>query len=107
MKFIFEVEMRPGHSVEEYARVWCETSELIQQSAGALGTYLHRSLNDPHKLLAIAHWTSKAARDSKHDSATVREILERHAHICDVRIIGEFDEPEWQVIPQATSLDPE
>ena len=99
MKFIFEVTMRPGHSVEEYASVWCETSERIQQSEGALGTYLHRNLNDPHKLLAIAHWTSKAARDRKSDDAIVKDILARHAHICDVRLIGEFDEPEWQVVP--------
>ena len=44
MKFIFEVRVKPGFSVEEYAKGWVEASEIIQQSEGAKGTYLHLSL---------------------------------------------------------------
>lgn len=101
MKFIFEVTVKPGYTVEEYAEAWTRASEIIQQTPGALGTYLHRKIGQPDTLLAIAHWQSKAHRDAKDDnrSETVRSILARHAVFCDTRIIGEFEEPEWSVLP--------
>jgi quinol monooxygenase YgiN len=102
MKFIFEVRVKPGFSVEEYARGWVEASEIIQQSEGAKGTYLHRKIGYPDTVLAIAHWESKAHRDAKDDSrsARVKAILEKHAKVVEVSVIGEYDEPEWQVLPQ-------
>ncbi len=101
MKFIFEVRMKPGFSVEEYARGWLEASRIMQQTPGAKGTFLHRKIGDPDTVLAIAHWESKEARDRKDDdsSETVRRILEKHARHCEIRVIGEFEEPEWQVLP--------
>ena len=103
MKFIFEVQVRPGTTIEDYAEVWQEASRIIQQAPGARGTYLHRKIGHPDKALAIAHWDSKAARDAKDDrrDATVREILDRHARTCEITVIGEFEEPEWQVEPEA------
>ena len=101
MKFIFEVRVKPGFTVEEYAQGWVEASEIIQQTPGARGTYLHRKIGEPDKLLAIAHWESKAARDAKDDrrDETVRRILDKHAKTCEITVIGEFEEPEWQVVP--------
>lgn len=102
MKFIFEVRVKPGFTVEEYAQGWVEASEIIQQTPGARGTYLHRKIGEPDKVLAIAHWDSKADRDAKDDSRSekVKAILARHAKVCEVTVIGEFDEPEWQVLPE-------
>ena len=101
MKFIFEVRMKPGYTVEEYAEGWVRASEIIQQTPGARGTYLHRKIGEPDTLLAIATWESKAHRDAKDDrgSETVRAILEKHAKHCDITVIGEFEEPEWSVLP--------
>ena len=101
MKFIFEVILQPGFSAEEYARNWVRASEIIQQTPGARGTRLHRDLNDPGRLLAIASWESREARDQKDDSKSklVREILAEHARKCEINVIGEFDDPEWEVIP--------
>lgn len=101
MKFIFEVTMKPGFTVEDYARGWLEASEIIQQSAGAKGTFLHRKIGQPNTVLAIAHWESKAHRDAKDDSRSekVRAILARHAEVVSVKVIGEYAEPEWQVLP--------
>lgn len=102
MKFIFEVRVKPGFTVEEYAQGWVEASEIIQQTPGARGTYLHRKIGEPDKVLAIAHWYSKAHRDAKDDSRSekVKAILAKHAKVCEVTVIGEFDEPEWQVLPE-------
>lgn len=102
MKFIFEVTMKPGFTVEEYAKGWVEASEIIQQTPGARGTYLHRKIGEPNKVLAIAHWDSKQARDAKDDSrdARVKAILEKHAKHCEIRVIGEFEEPEWKALPE-------
>ena len=99
MKFIFEVRVRDGHRAEEYADVWLRASRLIQRAPGARGTELHRSLDDDRVLLAIAHWESKAARDrmeARHDP-DVAAIIREAAPFCDIRVIGEFDEPEWVV----------
>lgn len=105
MKFIFEVSMKPGFSAEEYAEGWVKASEIIQQSPGARGTYLHRKIGDPSTLLAIAYWDSKESRDRKDDnaSATVKAIMEKHARHCEIHVIGEFEEPEWQVLPSDAS----
>ena len=102
MKFIFEVRVKPGFTVEEYAQGWVEASEIIQQTPGARGTYLHRKIGEPDKVLAIAHWDSKAHRYAKDDSRSekVKAILAKHAKVCEVTVIGEFDEPEWQVLPE-------
>jgi quinol monooxygenase YgiN len=101
MKFIFEVRMKPGYSVEEYADAWMQASEVIQQTPGALGTRLHRKIGEPDVLLAVASWESKAARDAKDDMRDdlVRSILEKHARNCEITVIGEFEEPEWEVMP--------
>ena len=102
MKFIFEVRVKPGFTVEEYAQGWVEASEIIQQTPGTRGTYLHRKIGEPDKVLAIAHWDGKADRDAKDDSRSekVKAILAKHAKVCEVTVIGEFDEPEWQVLPE-------
>jgi hypothetical protein len=105
MKFIFEVTMKPGFTVEEYAEGWVKASEIIQQTPGARGTYLHRKIGERNKVLAIAHGESKEARDAKDDSrsATVKAILDKHAKHCDIEVIGEYEEPEWQVVPDDLS----
>ncbi|MGA9573544.1 MAG: antibiotic biosynthesis monooxygenase [Lysobacterales bacterium] len=105
MKFIFEVRVKPGFSVEAYAANWIRASEIIQQTPGAMGTRLHRKIGEPDTLLAIASWESKAARDAKDDSRDeiVRSILAEHAEKCEITVIGEFEEPGWEVLPAARS----
>jgi heme-degrading monooxygenase HmoA len=101
MKFIFEVHIKPGHSAEQYADAWVRTSEIIQRAPGARGTQLHRKIGDPTTLLAIASWDSKASRDAmeqRRDPA-VAAILSEAAQHCDIRLIGEFEEPQWVVDP--------
>jgi len=101
MKFLFEVRVRPGYSVEAYAGAWLHASRTIQQAPGARGTYLHRKIGDPQVLLAIAHWDSKAQRDRQQQRAeqAVREALGDAARFCEVTVIGEFEDPEWLVEP--------
>ncbi len=102
MKFIFEVRMKPGYTVDDYAAAWIRASEIIQRTPGARGTYLHRKIGSTDTLLAIATWESKAHRDAKDDrrDETVRTILEKHAQNCEITAIGEFEEPEWSVLPE-------
>ncbi|MDO6822865.1 antibiotic biosynthesis monooxygenase [Marinobacter sp. 1_MG-2023] len=101
MKYIFEVHIKEGYTAEDYADAWVRASKLIQRAPGARGTELHRKIGDPDTLIAIAHWDSKASRDAmeaQHNPDVV-EIIRRAAPFCEIRPLGEFDEPEWVVQP--------
>jgi heme-degrading monooxygenase HmoA len=103
MKFIFEVHIKPEATAEQYASAWVRVSEILQQAPGARGTRLHRKIGDPKMLLAIASWDSKAARDAmerRRDQAAAL-ILKEASGYCDIRLIGEFEEPDWVVVPPA------
>ncbi len=101
MFFIFEVHIKSGYKAEQYSDAWVRASKIIQQAPGAQGTRLHRKIGDPDVLLAIATWESKVQRDAMENKQTeqVREIIEEQAEFVDVVIIGEFEEPEWMVLP--------
>ena len=38
MHFIFEVDVKPGYTAEQYAEAWVRASKIIQQAPGALAT---------------------------------------------------------------------
>jgi hypothetical protein len=101
MHFIFEVHIKPDHTPEQYAAAWIAASKLIQRAPGARGTRLHRKIGNPNVLLAIATWDSKASRDAMDANvdARIREIIATQAEFVDVRVIGEFEAPEWVVEP--------
>lgn len=101
MLFVFEVHVRPGYSAEQYAEAWVRASKIIQRAPGARGTRLHRKIGDPTTLLAIATWDSKAARDAMEaePAERVRSIIAEQARFVDVRVIGEFADPDWVVTP--------
>jgi heme-degrading monooxygenase HmoA len=102
MHYIFEVHIRPGYSAGQYAEAWVEASEIIQQSPGAQGTRLHRKMGCPDVLLAIATWESKEQRDAMEGAPAeaVKGIIESQAAFVDVHLIGEYEAPEWVVLPQ-------
>lgn len=105
MKYLFEVHIKPGHSADEYADAWLRASKLIQQAPGARGTELHRKIDDPNTLIAIAHWHSKAERDvmeGKHNPV-IDEIIRQAADCCEIKMIGEFEDPEWLVTPSSSN----
>lgn len=101
MIFVFEVHVHPGHTAEAYAAAWVRASEIIQQAPGARGTRLHRKIGDERTLLAIASWDSKRQRDAMEadPSADVQRIIAEQAEFVDVRVIGEFEDPDWVVSP--------
>ena len=100
MHFIFEVHMKHGYPPERYAEAWVRASELIQRAPGAMGTRLHRKIGEPDVLLAIATWESKAARDAMESapSQQVLDIIQAQAEFVEVRVIGEYEAPEWEVV---------
>ncbi|NND69505.1 MAG: antibiotic biosynthesis monooxygenase [Halioglobus sp.] len=101
MHFIFEIHMQPGYPPERYAQAWVRASEIIQQYAGAQGTRLHRKIGEPDVLLAIATWASREQRLAMEDNmdARVRAIIEEQAEFVEVKMIGEYEAPEWEVLP--------
>ena len=101
MIFVFEVHVSQGYSADAYAAAWVRASEIIQRAPGARGTRLHRKIGDDRTLLAIASWDSKASRDAMEadPSNEVRRIIAEQAEFVDVRVIGEFKDPEWVVNP--------
>ena len=101
MIFLFEVHLNPGYTAGQYADAWVQASEIIQRAPGAQGTRLHRKIGDPNVLLAIARWDSKARRDSAESKRDprVQAILDEQSELVRIRIVGEFEDPEWVVLP--------
>jgi hypothetical protein len=101
MIFVFEVRTRPGYTAEAYAQAWLRASEMIQRAAGARGTRLHRKIGEPGVLLAIASWDDKPSRDAAEAQRDprVQAILDEQAQCVEIRIVGEFEDPEWVVLP--------
>ncbi|MCK7549414.1 antibiotic biosynthesis monooxygenase family protein [Marinobacter koreensis] len=107
MKFIFEVRIKEGYTAEDYAEAWVRASELIQQAPGARGTELHRKIGEPGVLIAIASWESKAARDAMeaHKDPRITEIIRSAAPFVEITPLGEFEDPEWVVMPPPQGSD--
>ena len=105
MHFIFEVHIRPGYTPEQYADAWVRASRIIQRAPGAQGTRLHRKIGEPDVLLAIATWESKAVRDAmeSQQAQEVLDIIESQAEFVDIHLIGEYEAPEWEVLPEIVS----
>jgi hypothetical protein len=99
--FVFEVRVAAGHSAEGYAEAWVRASEIIQRAAGARGTRLHRAIGRPDTLLAVASWESKAQRDAAEAQRDprVQAILDEQSERVEIRVVGEFEDPEWVVLP--------
>ena len=99
MLFFFEVHLKPGYTAEQYAEAWVKASRIIQELPGALGTRLHRKLDEPDVLLAVASWDSKASRDAMEadEPEAARRIIAEQAPFVDIKVIGEFEEAEWVV----------
>lgn len=109
MYFIFEVHIRHGYTQEQYADGWVRASRIIQESPGAQGTRLHRKIGEPGVLLAIATWESKALRDAMEgdQAREVQAIFASQAEFADVHLIGEFEAPEWEVLPPHMDRTPQ
>ncbi len=101
MHFIFEVHIAPGYSAEQYAEAWVRASRIIQRAGGARGTRLHRKVGDPSVLLAIATWDSVASREAMEASLAeeARRIIDEQAPFVEIRVLGQFEAPEWEVLP--------
>lgn len=101
MIFVFEVRVKPGYTADQYAAAWVEASRIIQRAPGARGTRLHRKIGEPGVLLAVASWDSKAQRDAMEARADerARAIIAGQAPFVDVRVVGEFEDPDWVVEP--------
>ena len=106
VQFIFEVHLKPGYQAEQYAAAWVRASRLIQRAPGAQGTRLHRKIGDPSVLLAIATWASKTARDAMQEqqAQNIADIIESQAEFVEIHLIGEFEAPEWEVLPDEAEL---
>ena len=81
--------------------------QLIQQAPGARGTELHRKIGEPNKLIAIASWDSKADRDAMdaRKDPRIAEIIKSAAPFVEIRPLGEFEDPEWVVLPPGQNSD--
>ena len=107
MIFVFEVHVREGYTAEAYARAWVEASRIIQSAPGARGTRLHRAIGRGGVLLAIASWESKPLRDAAEAGRDrrVEAIIKSEAEHVEIRVVGEFEDPEWVALPPGAETE--
>lgn len=96
MKFLFKVNIKDGHSEQEYIEAWKNGSTIIQKSEGAKGTILYRKTGEPETLIAIAEWESKELRDRAMEildkNADLQTILRNHKQFGETEVLGNFEE---------------
>ena len=63
-KFIWKIKLDPEFSEEEFIKFWRETSQILQEYPGAMGTKMNKVVEEDRTYIAIAEWESKDARDS-------------------------------------------
>jgi len=109
MIFVFEVHVKEGHTADEYVGAWERASEIIQRATGARGTQLHRAIDRPEVMLAIAGWESKATRDTAEAERDprVQAILDEQSELVDIRVVGEFGDPSSLVMPSDVDDEPD
>ena len=75
-----------------------ETVPLPRGAVSVLGL-----CHKPDGTLAIATWESKAARDAAAElqGPDVQAIIESQADWVTIQFIGEFEAPEWEVLPDS------
>lgn len=105
MKYIFEVKIKEGCTIEQYVAAWEAGSKIIQTYPGAKGTRLLKKVGEPSTLLAIAEWESKEARDAAMDALKasnddIQRIWQAHTDFGELNRLGSFDETSWEVLPE-------
>lgn len=105
MKYIFEIKIKDGYTIEQYVEAWEKGSKIIQKYPGAKGTRLFRKIGEPSTLLAIADWESKEARDIamdslKHSDSNIQRVWQAHTDFADITRIGSFDDTNWEILPE-------
>ena len=102
MHYIFLVTANDGYSIELYAESWYRASELFQRAPGAQGTRLHRRVGVEGRALAIATWeSSRQGCRRELQGPDVQAIIESQADWVTIQFIGEFEAPEWEVLPDS------
>ena len=109
--YIFEIQVKDNYRTDQYAAAWLAASNHIQRLPGALGTRLHRKMGCSDKLLAIAVWETKKARDAatKNPTPEVERIILSQTPFVQIDIIGEYEDAEWEVahgMPQEEKKQP-
>ena len=61
-RYIWKITVEESEAAN-FIMNWREGSKVLQEYPGALGTRLHKSIDEPNTYYAIAEWESKAARD--------------------------------------------
>ncbi len=63
-RYIWKIALKDGITEQDLAEHWRESSTVLQEYEGALGTHLHRTRGEENSYFAVAEWESQAARDA-------------------------------------------
>ena len=100
MHYLFEVTAKPGYTIEQYAEAWVRASELIQQAPGrrARGCTERSAMSAPRWPLPLGRARPRGM-PRRSAPERVQEIIQSQAPFVEIRFIGEFEAPEWEVLP--------
>ena len=97
IKYIFEINIKPDCTEEQYINAWEKGSKIIQaSSAEAYGTTLYKT-EEPGVLMAIASWQSKQGRKDameklNHANEQIKLTINAHRNFGEIKKIGYIDE---------------
>ena len=63
-RFIWKIKLNDPNDEDKFINHWKESTSILQQYQGAMGTHIHRVRNEPGSFFFIAEWESQDARDA-------------------------------------------
>lgn len=63
-RYIWKIKLKDGVAEQDFMNHWQESSTVLQEYEGALGTHLHKVRGEEQSYFAVAEWESQAARDA-------------------------------------------
>ncbi len=63
-RYIWKIVLNADVTEQELVGHWRDSSTVLQEYAGALGTHLHKTRGEENSYFAVAEWESQAVRDA-------------------------------------------
>jgi quinol monooxygenase YgiN len=63
-RYIWKITLHSPDNTDAFVDYWRQSSSILQQYPGALGTHIHAVRGEPSSYFMVAEWESQESRDA-------------------------------------------